>query len=500
MAKIFVSYDREDTDFSEVVQAKLQKAGHETFMDLELLNAGDDWRDKIDQALRRSQALVVIMTPEAAASLYVTYEWSFALGAGVTVIPLELRPTLFHPRLDVLQRLDFTNKARPWEKLLSEIEKTIAASPPCTVQVAETAPPAVKRAVAALDHLDAEEQQLAIENLAQMDHPEAKAALSQALDHPNKAIRIAAAFHYPDRKDPRILAGMFEAYRDRQLEEIWYKGRWPGVEDTVKKMGTAAVPLLLALLQSDCSRIRSRAATALGCLKNSQTIEPLTRALSDTSEPVRIEATKALGEIGNETVAKNLRPLLQDDSEQVRLAAVDALGKLRDKEALPDLQRLLLEDRSQIRGAAALALGNIGDAAALPALLQSLKDHAIWEKVIQALGILGNPAAIPELRQILTANEDDIYQSTRYAAALALIRLRDVDSLSTIVDLVKSFRSGIPPTEVVLAMSDLGEIATAGLIDILNHGKSRQEQAAQSLRRIGTEAALAAVKKWEYAR
>ena len=89
MTTVFISYDREDSDFAELVQAKLNRAGHTTFMDLEILDVGDDWRDKIDLALRASQVAIVIMTPEAAASHYVAYEWAFALGAGLKVIPLE---------------------------------------------------------------------------------------------------------------------------------------------------------------------------------------------------------------------------------------------------------------------------------------------------------------------------------------------------------------------------------------------------------------------------
>lgn len=48
---IYISYDREDTDFSEVVQTKLDKTGYDVLMDLELLSAGDDWREKIGQAI-----------------------------------------------------------------------------------------------------------------------------------------------------------------------------------------------------------------------------------------------------------------------------------------------------------------------------------------------------------------------------------------------------------------------------------------------------------------
>jgi hypothetical protein len=67
MANVFICYDREDRDFAEVVQAKLERAGHTTATDFDILNAGDDWQDPIDDAIRRAHALVVIMTPEARA-------------------------------------------------------------------------------------------------------------------------------------------------------------------------------------------------------------------------------------------------------------------------------------------------------------------------------------------------------------------------------------------------------------------------------------------------
>src|SRR5258706_11624768 len=107
MARVFLSYDREDSDFAEIVQARLSKAGHETLMDFDILDAGESWREALDQAIRESDALVVVMTPEAATSAYVSYEWAFALGARIKVIPLEYKTTEFHPRLEVLQRLDF---------------------------------------------------------------------------------------------------------------------------------------------------------------------------------------------------------------------------------------------------------------------------------------------------------------------------------------------------------------------------------------------------------
>jgi len=502
---IFVSYDREDTDFSEVVQVKLHKAGYEIFMDQEQLNAGDNWREKIDQAIRYSQALIVIMTPEATVSSYVNYEWAFALGAGVTVIPLELRATEFHPRLDVLQRLDFTGKSRPWEKLLHELEKASTASTVTTISVSEIAPPAVKRAVAALDNLDAKEHLLAIENLAQMDHPTALAALAKALNHPNKSIRIAAAFNYPDRKDPRILPGMFEVYKDYRMVEFWYRQKSISLLDTVEQMGVIAVPTLLEFLQHDNNKIRYEAIVALGALKPADAVQPLLDALKDADEYVRIYAIRALGNfdlLSNESIAEHLRFLLQDDDERIRAAAVEALGKLKDKQAVGELKRLLQEDRSDIRSTAAAALGNIGEGTALPALRAALKDKAIEKEVILALGFLGNSSAIPDLREILYS--DAYTYDARCFTAISLLRLRDSTVIPDIVNMIITNRDGYyEKIELIGAMVSFGEAAVTGLIDILTNEPTDsrfQEEAANALRRINTDAARAAVKRWEYKR
>jgi hypothetical protein len=70
------------------------------------------------------------MTPEAKASEYVTYEWAFAWGAGIKVIPVLLKRTELHPRLESLQYLDFTNRtARPWDALIELLGEAEASKP-----------------------------------------------------------------------------------------------------------------------------------------------------------------------------------------------------------------------------------------------------------------------------------------------------------------------------------------------------------------------------------
>jgi tetratricopeptide (TPR) repeat protein len=120
---IFISYKHEDSDFAEVLIHRIEKAGFRTWIDTDQLCAGEDWRAEIDQAIKNSFALIVVMSPAAKASKYITYEWVFAWGTGVKVIPILYRDTPLHPRLEALQYLNFTNRAsRPWEKLLNIIQ------------------------------------------------------------------------------------------------------------------------------------------------------------------------------------------------------------------------------------------------------------------------------------------------------------------------------------------------------------------------------------------
>jgi hypothetical protein len=136
MSQVFISYNHEDGDFTEILRGKLEQAGFTVWADT-ALRGGDDWRRGIDQAIREAFALIAVMTPEAKASEYVTYEWAFAVGAEVKVIPILLKRTGLHPRLESLQYLDFTSRqARPWEKLISVLREAEASKPEVKPRIA----------------------------------------------------------------------------------------------------------------------------------------------------------------------------------------------------------------------------------------------------------------------------------------------------------------------------------------------------------------------------
>jgi len=115
---IFVSYAREDKDFARQLVRHLRKWNRLPWQDLSNLKGGRNWHATIDDALRKAEALVVVMSPHATKSPYVTYEWAFALGAGVSVIPVLRKQTTLHPRLSSIHYIDFTTgRGTPWVNL-----------------------------------------------------------------------------------------------------------------------------------------------------------------------------------------------------------------------------------------------------------------------------------------------------------------------------------------------------------------------------------------------
>lgn len=122
--EIFLSHSKVDADFAELLKLRLEKAGYSAWIDTDRLDPGIDWREGIDDAIRNCFKMIAIMSPDARESEYVTYEWAFAWGLKKPIIPLMLRETPMHPRLAILQYIDFSNRpARPWSRLFEVIKK-----------------------------------------------------------------------------------------------------------------------------------------------------------------------------------------------------------------------------------------------------------------------------------------------------------------------------------------------------------------------------------------
>jgi HEAT repeat protein len=263
---VFISYSHANGDFAEILRTRLEGSGFNVWTDEDRLVAGEDWRNGIDKAVRSACALIVVMTPSAKASEYVTYEWAFASGVGVKVIPILLEPTPLHPRLEVLQYLDFSiRSARPWDKLLALLKEVSAnsrtGSPRDQEDVESSTPRIVRNVLSTLDNVDSDIRVKAVEMLASMQHPAARDAVVNALKHPMSDVRGRVAEALGEIKD------------------------------------AAAIPPLIEALRDEDSAVRGAAARALGEIKDAAAVPPLIEALRDKDSTVREAASWALTEI-----------------------------------------------------------------------------------------------------------------------------------------------------------------------------------------------------------
>jgi TIR domain len=97
---IFLSYAAEDRDTAEQIYFALISAGHQVFFDQATLLAGGDYNARIRQALRASELLIFLISPDSVApSSYALTELNFAREKwphpGGAVLPVMARRTEF---------------------------------------------------------------------------------------------------------------------------------------------------------------------------------------------------------------------------------------------------------------------------------------------------------------------------------------------------------------------------------------------------------------------
>lgn len=408
MPDVFVSYSRKDSDFAEVLRTRLRDAGFSSWIDLEGLQVGEEWGLEIDEAIRASAALIVVVSPASRLSGYVAYEWAFALGAGVRVLPIVVGPTDVPARLASLQHLDFTDPGtRPWKSLFEGLEAAVAAKPAHAIPVARTAPNLVKEAVAALDSADLQVMENAVLRLAEMRLPEADQALSAALNHPLPDVRIAAAWQWSKRKDPRAVPGLIEGNRRRG----WHLE----LARKLAEIGVGALPGIRAALDDGAPWMRRDLVWSLLAIGDAGAVPDLVRLLDDPDEEVRVETVVALGRLGSPDAVPALSGLLSRS---------DAEGSVRTK-AIEALKNLGAAGARALTDFAAVAEGE-----ELLAAIEALKD--MGADAAKAVADAA-PRLISELRFHLRGGNTTVRgkgygMASRYARALSGLRTREAEA------------------------------------------------------------------------
>lgn len=113
--KVFISHSHNDEPLAKKIAATLQQAGLDVWDDEKEIFPGENWAEKVAQALREAEAMVVLLTPDALNSNWIQRDIDYALSEQrfrdrlVTVLagPPEKLPEDKIPW--ILRRLKFVN-------------------------------------------------------------------------------------------------------------------------------------------------------------------------------------------------------------------------------------------------------------------------------------------------------------------------------------------------------------------------------------------------------
>lgn len=112
MSQVFISYSHKDERYVNLILRELKRKKILYWYDKKI-PPGKNWADCINDAIKDSFALVLIMTPNSRQSDYVNYEWAYALGAGIPIIPVE------YERLETTGSTD-TDHIDGWHKQITD--------------------------------------------------------------------------------------------------------------------------------------------------------------------------------------------------------------------------------------------------------------------------------------------------------------------------------------------------------------------------------------------
>ena len=160
------------------------------------------------------------------------------------------------------------------------------------------------------------------------------------------------------------------------------------------ELGPSATPRLVEALSDPEPSVRGAAAQALGEIGDPRAVAPLTSALADGNPWAQRRAALALRGMGlPESAVAGLAPLLASPRPDVRRQAVGVLGALGEPGA-PDLRRALDDQDATVRLIAARELWRM-DAAnvelALPVVIAALSDDYVRSYALHVIARVGEP-------------------------------------------------------------------------------------------------------------
>lgn len=131
---VYISYSNRDRNWVQgYLYPRLKEAGLRVWIDLEEIRPGDAWSSKINQAVEQSRNMLLVLSPDSAASRWILEESEDFLSSAKgeqerRLIPLLLKPTQNVPMfISSFQWIDFTQE-KLLESKMDELLSTLGAS------------------------------------------------------------------------------------------------------------------------------------------------------------------------------------------------------------------------------------------------------------------------------------------------------------------------------------------------------------------------------------
>ncbi len=471
MAHVFISYAHKDyDDFVKQFIERLEKAGFDKWIDHEQLAGGKDWTEDIDKGINQAYGLILIISNSSAQSDYVKYEWAFALGQGVPMIPIIYQAqNSLPPRLIPIQYFDFTDPNwSQWDAFIARL-KEVRDEFGTIVRIPSDAPRDVRDGLNELNSTIPQRRENAAQHLGNMGNPLAVPGLIMRLKDQNTAVWIAATEALGKIGDERgveplmdVLARYYETSHPFGLEQINDPPDHK-ISRALIQIGSNAIPALTKGLKCPTPNMRIAIALILGRIKDKEAIAALIEAIGDNNNEAQRMIIWALGQIRDDTCVPVLIDVLKSDViYSVKYECVQALGLIGGNDALEILIEVLTDNTGQQSTAISDHSGSIS--------VQTSEHVQLRQAAAYALRDLGDKKAIVPLYNVLVTESDQAFLSVVYNALLSLVNNDDVDRL---IERMQQSR-----------IQGLSAYPETLLLDII--------------RSIGTPEALAAVEKWKH--
>nr|MBA3874808.1 toll/interleukin-1 receptor domain-containing protein [Anaerolineae bacterium] len=309
MGIVFISYKHDDSGFEEELCRWIdEQEGFTGWFDKYIIG-GEEWEPAIDNHIKQAVCVVVIVTPAALNSHYITYEWTLALGLGKVVIPLLFSgfdEKLLHPKLKSRQWVNFTNpEEKQWDELLAGLQKA---------QNENSLSPYVENAlIISQNSVNPQEWRNAMKNLHDDTSLQSTKGLESLINHTLPEKSIEAAW---------LLAQKTNYQSEAPIDGL-QKGldpKYNKFDDCVEALGriggdNAGKYLLDALNQATDDRARQPILIkAIGRSKYRGAVQNLhsTLSMNDIHINTRHAILEALGNIGDKGSFEILKNIVQD--------------------------------------------------------------------------------------------------------------------------------------------------------------------------------------------